>query len=637
MRTLNIFLASSALALSAALPACSDLATDDYSPKGSTIIASIAEPTDTRTMVDGDPADDVLGILWSDGDQIGVFDADGNNHTLFQKEGTGAAAKAAFSTKESTITPYYAYYPYSADNNGKTVTSLSGAIPTTQNMDDNNIDGDYKYGVAKSTDDDYAYYFEFAHIFSLVKAEINATGSPLEGETLSTIEVSATRNESPVSIAGEFSFNARNGSYTLGSDLYSSICLNWEKGASLESVVTGYMSLFPNIRIGDNLTFKVTTDKHIATFTVTVKVNFLKENVYLFPLDISRFTTEEYGYALTDTEGNPVTDTETDSETITGTFTCATYNVDGLPDINYLFGSTNPDGPGESGTSIIAKAANDSGWDFFGVSEDFEYHSILLEGLTNYNAGTWRGTVTLDQLSTRADTDGLCFFWNNTIQAENETYVQFTHEYGGLTGGANTCIKKGFRYYLVTLKDGTQIDVYITHMNTYSSSSESNYLAAANGQLTEIANYVIAHQNGRPIIIMGDTNCRYTRHLIKTNLIDVINAESNLEIIDPWCSLAWNNDFSSVGGDTYPPYPSNSLMVSDASGTSNSDIIIKEAEGGLQKGEVVDKVFYINCKDAKTQISAKSYLRDISFKDSDGTALADHYPIVVQFEYTTTK
>ena len=79
-------------------------------------------------------------------------------------------------------------------------------------------------------------------------------------------------------------------------------------------------------------------------------------------------------------------------------------------------------------------------------------------------------------------------------------------------------------------------------------------------------------------------------------------------------------------------------MTSDATGTdSSTDIIISKDDGGLQKGEVVDKVFYINCKDAKTQLKAKSYLRDISFKDANGKALADHYPVVVEFSYTTKK
>lgn len=620
-----------------AITACTDSNNDIINSQSNAIVATIADTPESRTTVDGDPADGVVGLLWTDGDQLGVFDAQGANHTLYQKEGGGSEARATFSTKEGTITPRYAYYPYSAENIGRSVNSLSGTIPSVQKVDGNNIDGDWKYGVAKSAEANGAYRFEFRHLFSLVKVDVNASESALAGENLKSIEVTTSRGDSPVAIAGDFTFNARTGVYNTTGNLSSSVKMAWEQTSALSSNVSGYLSLFPSIKSGDKITFKVTTDRHIATFTVTSKVNFSPESIYLFPLTLSRFQTSEYGYVLADPEGN-VIDTPTEPSTLTGTFTAATYNVDGLPNISGI----NKDGPQEEGTVLIANAVNNSGWDFFGVSEDFEYHSTLLSGLTNYNAGTWRGTVTSAQLSSRADTDGLCLFWNKDIKTTGESYYKFEHEYGGVTGGANTCIAKGFRYYLVTLKDGTEIDVYITHMNTYSSGSiftpASNWLNAANGQLTEIADHIKAHQNKRPIVVMGDTNCRYTRHLVKTNLIDAINADSNLEIVDPWCSIAWGGDFSSVGGTNYPAYGGKSIMVSDATGTNaDTDVIISEADGGLQKGEVVDKVFYINCRDAKTQIKAKSYLRDVSFKKADGSPLADHYPIVVEFEYTTAK
>ena len=66
-------------------------------------------------------------------------------------------------------------------------------------------------------------------------------------------------------------------------------------------------------------------------------------------------------------------------------------------------------------------------------------------------------------------------------------------------------------------------------------------------------------------------------------------------------------------------------MVSDATGTSSSDIICADT----QQGEVVDKIIYINHPDAPVQIKAQSYLRDYdNFK-----GLADHMPIVVEFSY----
>ena len=67
-------------------------------------------------------------------------------------------------------------------------------------------------------------------------------------------------------------------------------------------------------------------------------------------------------------------------------------------------------------------------------------------------------------------------------------------------------------------------------------------------------------------------------------------------------------------------------MVSDATGTNSSTDIICE---GYQKGEVVDKIIYINNPDSPVQISANGYLRD--YEGYKG--LADHMPIVVEFSY----
>ena len=94
--------------------------------------------------------------------------------------------------------------------------------------------------------------------------------------------------------------------------------------------------------------------------------------------------------------------------------------------------------------------------------------------------------------------------------------------------------------------------------------------------------------------------------------------DSDLAENDPWVHFQW--------AGVYPEYPSNSLMVSDATGTSSSDIICKDT----QQGEVVDKVIYINNPDASVQIKANNYLRDY-----DGyKGMADHMPIVVEFSYT---
>ena len=81
------------------------------SPKNS-IIASIQSPS-TRTAVDDSPTEGtegtVSGIVWTDGDQLGVFNQTGASQTLYTKVGTGKVAKATFKSDASGITPYRAY------------------------------------------------------------------------------------------------------------------------------------------------------------------------------------------------------------------------------------------------------------------------------------------------------------------------------------------------------------------------------------------------------------------------------------------------------------------------------------------------------------------------------------------------
>ena len=305
---------------------------------------------------------------------------------------------------------------------------------------------------------------------------------------------------------------------------------------------------------------------------------------------------------------------------ITGQFTCATYNVDGLPKKISLF-TINGDGPGADGTKNISAKIAQQNWDFVGFSEDFEYHSNLTSSLSAYQWGKHRGSVTSSALTKTLDTDGLEFAARRaSCSWSEENIVQFTSSNGGLTSGANTCIKKGFRHYPVTVAEGVVVDVIITHMNTYSSSG-SGHINAQHAQLKQIAQYInnLVAKNNRPVILMGDTNCRYTRHDFQTYFWSVLN--SNLTCADPWVEFQWNG--------VYPTYPSKSLMVSDATGTdSSTDIICADT----QKGEVVDKIIYINNPSAPVQIKAQSYLRDYNnFK-----GLADHMPIVATFSFVKT-
>lgn len=604
------------------------------------IVAKIEQSVTTRTAV-GDAVDgtNAVGIVWTDGDEIGVFDASGTSQKRYAKVGQGAAATASFAASGTTAftDPVYAYYPYDDANSSKDMHSLVGTLPSTQNMDNGALHGDYKIGRATTPTSDGGYEFVFKHLFSMARITIDATDTPLKGETLKSLTMSVSRGEAGVPVAGNFTFNAEDASWTQTDEGISSITLTWDKTSpSLEQAFTCYMSLFPLVRSGDFFTITVSTENYKAEFTANSLTNFSPEQIYNFPVVLNNYETIK----VYDKEGNAVQ----------GRFTCAALNVDGLPSL------INSGGPGSDGTKTIGNIMNGLGYDFIALSEDFEYHDEFANAMTNYNMGTYRGTVS--NPFGKNDTDGLGFFWKKDgITASGETIVPFDEAYGGLTEGANELIAKGFRHYVVTVAQGVTIDVYITHMNTFGdggNTEDDPWVHAQLSQLRQLRDYVVAKakENKRPAIIMGDTNMRYTRHQIVENLINPVTNEG-LQIVDPWV------EFHRDG--VYPTWNTKSLMISSKyAGDVENDILCTDD----QRGEVVDKMWYINVPEAAIQLKATSCMNEvehfaksteqvsfsgITVEDANGNILpdqnvsytkvngyADHFPVVVSFEYTYT-
>ena len=296
------------------------------------------------------------------------------------------------------------------------------------------------------------------------------------------------------------------------------------------------------------------------------------------------------------------------SVTAQNTFNVAAMNVDGLP--NSILGiNLNPDGPGASGTLAISEKLATMGYDIIGVSEDFNYHNELMTYMQAYNFATYRGGITMSgyQPNVSFNTDGLELFWKQDITVMNEGIYGWNQKYGKFTNGADELIDKGFRYYQVTVNDSVTIDLYIVHMDAETDSLDN---AARWSQWSQLASMILASNNGHPIIVMGDTNSRYTRDKIIDNFINPLEEDGRFTVTDAWVEKEYDG--------VYPEFGTDALMV---------------WELGYQKGEVVDKVLYINNRASNYTLSANYYLQDTSFVNSEGTALADHWPIVVEFTY----
>jgi len=304
------------------------------------------------------------------------------------------------------------------------------------------------------------------------------------------------------------------------------------------------------------------------------------------------------------------------------TFTVAAMNVDGMPKNVKIAGiytvDLNPDAKEAAGATAIGQKLVGKGYDLIGVSEDFNYDSQIMEQIGSvYASGTHRGKISASisaitnyiAKNPLFDTDGLNFYWRrNAVEAKYESWTAWWDHNGYSDSGADGLIKKGFRYYMADFGDDVLVDVYILHMDAEVSGGD---IAARESQLRQLADDILRiNPSLRPKIVMGDTNCRYTRDQLKTLFIDVINADPRYTIKDCWVERCKQN--------TYPAYGSNALMVNTL---------------GYVQGEIVDKIFYINPKYGK-QLSLNSFIVDTDFNDESGEPLADHYPVVAKFTAT---
>ena len=238
-----------------------------------TIVAEMAEPSEaqqSRTCVDVKNTGtntSFTGLLWQSTDKIGVFSSEGTENALFSNTATENAAKTEFGGDMSG-TAKYAYFPYSENNNNKSVTSLVGELLAEQpfNPDNGSLVCDYKVGESASG----SKKFTFKQLFTMLRVTLDASDTDLEGECLEHILLKVTDADgNERNICGDCTFRAADGTWEAGSNLSNSVTMSWTtrptltKGKSYE----GFLSVMPFVEEGDKLTIEVATEGHKATFT----------------------------------------------------------------------------------------------------------------------------------------------------------------------------------------------------------------------------------------------------------------------------------------------------------------------------------------------------------------------------------
>lgn len=276
------------------LGACQEESLVQNKEKGNvTIIGRMSGEVKTRTCVDNSSPDGVAGILWSPKDIIGVYGDKGTKNAMFESSSTGNVAEAEFNgTMATGEYPMYAYYPYSTDNAAADVTALKGDLKLTQTFDmtTGKLEADYKVGTPTFKTYEGRYEFEFEHLFSLLKFDINATGTALEGDALESIILTLPEGRR---LGGEFIFDATSKAVTWTGDATGAnmLTMNWSDTPALASgkSYTGYITCAPEIRIGDQIKITILTHKFKAEFTRTALVDFAANTCYTFPLSLENY------------------------------------------------------------------------------------------------------------------------------------------------------------------------------------------------------------------------------------------------------------------------------------------------------------------------------------------------------------
>lgn len=145
--------------------------------------------------------------------------------------------------------------------------------------------------------------------------------------------------------------------------------------------------------------------------------------------------------------------------------------------------------------------------------------------------------------------------------------------------------------------DGIDMDVYILHMDADTDTKDNEARAS---QLEQLRDAILAKDSHRPVIVMGDTNCRYTRDNILGLFIHPILEKGIYDVKDAWVELCKDGSYPKLG-----------------------DAPLMASELGYLQGEVVDKVIYLNPKDGDTHLSAVKFEVDTKMEESD------HKPVIV--------
>jgi endonuclease/exonuclease/phosphatase family metal-dependent hydrolase len=267
------------------------------------------------------------------------------------------------------------------------------------------------------------------------------------------------------------------------------------------------------------------------------------------------------------------------AETPSGQFSVLTYNVAGLPE-----GLSS----GHPATNTPLLSPRLGRYDVVNVQEDFNYHATLYAG---------------DNHPFRTATSGGAAFGDGLNTLSNFPFSDFSRHDWDACNGTDCLTPKGFTFARLRLAEGVFVDLYNAHPNA---GTETADLTARRANITQLSQFVSANSAGNAVIVMGDTNTRYTR--AADNIRDLVRGNG---LTDAWVKH--------VRGGVEPIAGDPALVCDPANVTDTC--------------EVVDKVLYRSSAVVSLD-STRYHNENTAFLDAKGAPLSDHYPHTVDFRWS---
>lgn len=270
-----------------------------------------------------------------------------------------------------------------------------------------------------------------------------------------------------------------------------------------------------------------------------------------------------------------------------GTLSVLTYNVAGLP---VGISQSQPD----VNTPLISPLLND--FDLVLVQEDFFFHEDLVSAATH----PFRSPPD------ESDRPGLSFGvgdgLNRLSRSPFADFQRVTWEacFGTFGNGSDCLAPKGFSFARHALAPGVEVDVYNWHADA--SDSEGD-LAARRAEIRQLLAFLAEHSEGRAVLLLGDTNSRYTR---EGDIVPELLATAGLR--DVWVDL--------VRGAVPPVGPT----LGDCADPAGPDC------------ERIDKILFRSGGGVVLEPLAYAVPAE-TFVDAAGNPLSDHLPVAARFAF----